>query len=115
MGCVVIGLPETRRSGQSSLLQAGYVVYCSDESGDDGGRKKSQGGVGVAVRKSISCAEVRSPEFISDRLLKVRLGSCRRARAVTFVVGYAPTDTQYLCVGGRQRAHGTEGRGKAWE
>ena len=96
MGCDIIGLQETRRSGQSALLQAGYVVYCSGESGGDGEGKKGQGGVGLAVRKSISRAEARPPEFISDRLLKVTLELCGRARAVTFVVGYAPTDTQSL-------------------
>ena len=93
MGCDIIGLQETRRSGQSAFLQAGYAVYCSGESGGDGEGKKGQGGVGLAVRKSISRAEARPPEFISDRLLKVTLELCGRARAVTFVVGYAPTDT----------------------
>ena len=29
MDCDIIGLQETRRSGQSALLQAGRVVYCS--------------------------------------------------------------------------------------
>ena len=94
MGCDIIGLQETRRSGQSALLQAGYAVCCSGESGGDGEGKKGQGGVGLAVRKSISRAKARPPEFISDRLLKVTLELCGRARAVTFVVGYAPTDTQ---------------------
>ena len=93
MGCDIIGLQETRRSGQSALLQAGYVAYCSGESGGDWEGKKGQGGVGLAVRKSISRAEARPPEFISDRLLKVTFKLCGRARAVTFVVGYAPTDT----------------------
>ena len=88
MDCDIIGLQETRRSGQSALLQAGYVVYCSGESRGDGEGKKGQGGVGLAVRKSISRAEARPPEFISDRLLKVTLELCGRARAVTFVVGY---------------------------
>ena len=96
MGCDIIGLQETRRSGQSALLQAGYVVYCSGESGGDGEGKKGQGGLGLAVRKSISRAEARPPECISGRLLKVTLELCGRARAVTFVVGYAPTDTQSL-------------------
>ena len=73
MGCDIIGLQETRRSGQSALLQAGHVVYCSGESGGDGEGKKTQGGVGLAVRKSISRAEARPPEFISDRLLKVTI------------------------------------------
>ena len=79
-------LPETRRSGQPALFRAGYVVYCSGKSGDNRGGKKSQGGVGVAVRKSTSRAEVRSPKFINNRLLNVRIESCGRARTVTFVV-----------------------------
>ena len=93
IGYSIIGLQETRRSDQSALLQAGYVVYCSGESRGDGEGEKGQGGVGLAVRKSISYAEARSPEFSSDMLLKVTLELCGRARAVTFVVGYAPTDT----------------------
>ena len=56
--------------------------------------KKGQDGVGLDVRKSISRAEARSPELISDRLLKVTIDRCCQARAVTSVVGYAPTDTQ---------------------
>ena len=58
-----------------------------------------QSGVGLAVRNSISRAKARPPEFISDRLLKVTLDLCGRARTVTFVVGYATTDTQ--SVGGK--------------
>ena len=72
LGCDVIGLQETRRSGHSAFSQAGYVVYCSGECGDENGGKKGQGGVGLAVRTSITRA-ARPPEFISDRLLKVTL------------------------------------------
>ena len=36
----------------------------------------------------------RPPEFISDRLLKVTLELRGRAKAVTFVVAYAPTEPQ---------------------
>ena len=94
MDCDIIGLQETRRSGQSALLQGGYVVSCSGESGGGGEGEKSQGGVGLAVCKSIPRAEARPTEFISDRLPKVTLELCGRARAVAFVVGYAPTDTR---------------------
>ena len=94
ISCDIIGLQETRRSGQSALLQAGYVVYCSDESGGEREGKKGQGGIGLSVRKSISRAEARPPKFISDRLLKVTLKLHGRARAVMFAVGYAPRDTQ---------------------
>ena len=109
MGCDIIGLQETRRSGQFDLLQAGYAVYCSGESGGDGEGKKGQGRVGLAVRKSTSRAEARPPEFISDRLLKVTLEVCGRARAVTFVVGYAPTDTQSV---GKGNAFWSPGEGR---
>ena len=72
LGCDVIGLQETRRSGRSAFNQGGYLVYCSGESGGENGGKKGQGGVGLAVRTSITRA-ARPPEFTSDRLLKVTL------------------------------------------
>ena len=91
LGCDGIGLQETRRSGHSAFSQPGYVVYCSGECGDENGGKKGQGGVGLAVRTSITRA-ARPPEFISDRLLKVTLELRSRAKAVTFFVAYAPTE-----------------------
>ena len=72
LGCDIIGLQKTRRSGQSAFSQAGYLVYCSGECGGENDGKKGQGGVGLAVRNSITRA-ARPPEFISDRLLKVTL------------------------------------------
>ena len=90
LGCDVIGLQETRRSGHSAFSQASYLVYCSGECGDENGGKKGQGGVGLAVRTSITRA-ARPPEFVSDRLLKVTLKLRGRAKAVTFFVAYAPT------------------------
>ena len=92
LGCDIVGLQETRRSGQTAFSQAGYLVYCSGECGDENGGKKGQGGVGLAVRTSITRA-ARPPEFISDRLLKVTLELRGRAKAVTFLVAYAPTET----------------------
>ena len=93
LGGDFIGLQETRRSGHSAFSQAGYLVYCSGEcSGENGCGKKGQGGVGLAVRTSITRA-TRLPEFISDRLLKVALEIRGRAKAVTFVVAYAPIET----------------------
>ena len=91
LGCDVIGLQETRRSGHSAFSQAGYLVYCSGEYGNENGGKKGQGGVGLVVRTSITRA-ARPPEFISDRLLKVALELRGRAKAVTFFVAYAPTE-----------------------
>ena len=93
LGCDVIGLQETRRSGHSALSQAGYLVYCSGECGDENGEKKGHGGVGLAVRTSITRA-ARPPEFISKCLLKVTLELRARAKAVTFFVAYDPTETQ---------------------
>ena len=89
----VVGLQETRRSGQSAFSQAGYLAYCSGECGDENGGKKGQGGVGLAVRTSITRA-ARPPEFVTDRLLKVTLELRGRAKAVTCFVAYAPTETQ---------------------
>ena len=93
LGCDVIGLQETHRSEHSAFSQAGHLVYCSGECGGENGGKKGQGGVGLAVRTSITRA-ARPPKFISDRLLKVSLELRGRAKAVTFVVAYAPTKTQ---------------------
>ena len=92
LGCDVIGLQKTRRGGHSAFSQAGYLVYCSGEWGDENGGKKGQGGVGLAVRTSITRA-ARSPDFISDRSLKVTLELRGRAKAVTLFVAYAPTET----------------------
>ena len=93
LGCDVIGLQETRRSGHSGFSRAGYLVYCSGECGGENGGKKGQGGVGLAVRIFITRA-ARPPEFISDRLLKATVELRGRAKAVTFIVAHAPTETQ---------------------
>ena len=90
LGCDVIGLQETRRSGHSAFSQAGYLVCCSGECGDENGGKKRQNGVGLALRISITRA-AHPAEFISDRLLKVTLELRGRAKAVTRFVAYAPT------------------------
>ena len=95
MGCDMVRLRETRRSDQSTLLQAWYVVYCSGESGGDGGGKKEPRWSWTGCWQSISRAEVRSTEFISDRLLKVTLELCGRARDVTFVVRYQVRPNRY--------------------
>ena len=92
LGCDVIGLQETCRSGHSTVTQAGYLVYYSGECGGENREKKGQGGVGLAVRTSIRHA-VLPPEFISDRLLEVTLQLRGRANGVAFFVAYAPTGT----------------------
>ena len=93
LGRDIIGLQEARRSRHSAFSQASYLVYCSGERGGENGGNKGQGEVGLAVRTSITCA-ARPREFISDRLLKVTLELRGRAKAVTFVVAYAPAATQ---------------------
>ena len=93
LGCDVIGLQETRRSGHSAFIQAGYSVYCSGECGGENDGKKGQGGVGLAVRISTTCA-VRPPEFISSGLLKVTLELRGRAKAVTLFVAYSSAERQ---------------------
>ena len=60
-------------------------MYCSGECGDENGRGKRQGGVGLAVRTPITRAASPS-EFIHDRLLKVTFQLRDRAKAVTFFV-----------------------------
>ena len=84
LGCDVIGLRKTRRSGHSVLSQAGYLVYCSGEYAGENSGKKRQRGVGLATRTSITRA-ARPPEFIGDRLLTVTLELRGRAKAVTFL------------------------------
>ena len=91
-GLDIIGLQEIRRVGESQLKQAGYVMYCSGACGDKGGGKKGQGGVGLAIRETITRAVVRPLEFINERLLKVTLKLHGRARAVSFVVAGGPTE-----------------------
>ena len=93
LGCDGIGLQETHCRGHSAFSRAGYLVYCSGECGCENGGKKEQGGVGLAVRTSIARA-ARPSEFISDHLSKVTLELRGQAKAVTFLVAYAPTETQ---------------------
>ena len=91
LGCDVIDLQETRRSGYSTFTQAGYSVYCSGECGGENRGKEEQGGVGLAVRTFIRRAAL-PPEFISDRLLEDTLELRGRAKVVTFFVAYAPNE-----------------------
>ena len=66
VGCDVIRWQETLRSGHSASSQADYLVYCSGECGGKNSGKKGLGGVGIAVRTSLS-RTARPPEFICDR------------------------------------------------
>ena len=72
-------------------------MNCSDECGCENAGDKGQGGVGLALRTPNTRA-ARSPEFISDRWLKVALELRGRAKTVTFFVAYVPqnaTDNKY--------------------
>ncbi|CAB1111436.1 unnamed protein product [Ectocarpus sp. CCAP 1310/34] len=93
-GCDVIGLQETRREGQGSIAHDGYVIIWS---GARAGTKDKRGvhGVGIAIKEAMWESvgeEGRTVECISPRLMKVRLQSGRTC-GVTFVVGYAPSET----------------------
>ena len=68
------------------------MVYVSGACGDKGGGKRIQGGVGLAIRETITRVVVRPPEFINERLLKVTLKLHGRASAVSFVVAYGLTE-----------------------
>ena len=69
------------------------MVHCSGACGDKGGRKKGQGGLGLAIRETITRAIVRLLEFLNERLLRVSSKlRCRRASAVSFLVAYGPTE-----------------------
>ena len=89
----MIGIQGTRRSGQWIFEEAGNTVYCSGESGGES-QKIGQGGVGLAVKQTFGTQTTTRPlEFITDRLLKVTLDLRGRAKAVSFVMAYAPTKT----------------------
>ena len=86
LGCDVIGLQDTRRSGHSAFSQADYLVYCGGECGGENGGKKGKSGVGLAVIRASLTRAARPPEFISDPLLKVTLELRGRAESATFFV-----------------------------
>ena len=90
--CDTVGLQETRRDSQNGFTAAGYTVYCT---GSGGGVTEATGqhGVGLVIKESI-LQDVEKDglavEYISARLLKVRLNLKRKSNS--FVVAYAPTD-----------------------
>ena len=92
--CGVIDIEETRRRGQSIFVEAGCMVYCSGESGGEDERKW-QGGVRLTVTQTLGTKTTAyPPELISYRLLKVTLDFlCGRAKAVSFLMANAPTET----------------------
>ncbi|CAB1115840.1 unnamed protein product [Ectocarpus sp. CCAP 1310/34] len=104
-GCDVIGLQETRRAGQGSIAHDGYVIIWS---GARAGTKDKRGvhGVGIAIKEAMWESvgeEGRTVECISPRLMKVRM-QIGHTCVVTFVVGYAPTETVRTTAGGNVKA-----------
>ena len=73
--CDVIGLQQVRRDGQSAIMAAGYVVFCSEA---DGRKHENKGnnGVGLAARESVVARMDKGDvavECIRARLMKVRI------------------------------------------
>ena len=82
-----------RRIERSAFSAAGYVVFCS---GADEGKheKKSNHGVGLAVRESMVAGMdkgIVAVECISARLMKVLIQLKGKFYDVSFIIGYAPT------------------------
>ena len=91
LGCDVIGLQETRRPGQTEFAAAGYRVFCSGVDGSTG--RAGQHGVGLAVKESIIRGATWTQELTNERLMSMTFNLTGKSNAITFVVGYGPTDT----------------------
>ncbi|CAB1113440.1 unnamed protein product [Ectocarpus sp. CCAP 1310/34] len=101
-GCDVIGLQETRRAGQGSIAHDGYVIIFWSGARTGTKDKRAVHGVCIAIKEAMWESlgeEGRTMECISPRLMKVRL-QIGRTCGVTFVVGYAPTETVRTTAGG---------------
>ena len=91
LGCDVIGLQETRRTGQTEFAAAGYRVFCSGVDGSSG--RAGQHGVGLAVKESIIREATWTQELTNERLMSMTFNLTGKSNVVTFVVAYGPTDT----------------------
>ena len=91
LGCDVIGLQETRRPGRAEFGAAGYRVFCSGVDGSTG--RAGQHGVGLAVKESIIREATWTQELTNERLMSMTFNLTGKSNAITFVVGYGPTDT----------------------
>ncbi|CAM9344289.1 unnamed protein product [Choristocarpus tenellus] len=75
----VIGIQETRRDGQSSLIASVYSVRFS--------------GVGMVIEMFVEVGkEDCEQECISDQLMKFNILLPCSSGVVVFIVGYAPTE-----------------------
>ena len=69
LGCDVIGLQETRRSGRTEFAAAGYNVLSSGEDGSSG--RVGQHWVGLAVKGSVARKATWTQELMNERLMSV--------------------------------------------
>ncbi|MEP5460828.1 MAG: endonuclease/exonuclease/phosphatase family protein [Marinobacter alexandrii] len=126
LGCDLIGLQETRRSGSTTFRAAGYRVFCSGQ--EIKAARQGLYGVGLSVKESLCSKSVHSHQFIDDRRTSMRFEPTSKCEAVNFVVAYAPTDFTKdvelkrsfwqklevsICTDGCQRANWTED-GRVW-
>ena len=91
LGCDVIGLRETRKSGRTEFAAAGYRVFCSGVDGSSG--RVGQYGVGLTVKESLIREATWTQELTNERLMSMTFNLTGKSNAVTFVVAYGPTDT----------------------
>ena len=67
LGCDVIGLQETRRSGKTESSAAEYRVFCSGQEETEG--RQGLYGVRLAVKESICRKSVYTNQLIDERLM----------------------------------------------
>lgn len=78
------------------MVKDGYTVYCRSEIGGKN-QGKGQGGVGLAMKQTLDTqTTARLPNFISEFLCKVTLNVRGQAKAMSFVVANASTETTYV-------------------
>ena len=82
----VLGIQETRRPGRTVSTAAGFRVFYS------GSTQGGQQGVALAVKESICKTSKFTREDVNERLMSMRFEMSGQHQAVTFVVGYAPTE-----------------------
>ena len=95
LGCDVIGLQESRRSGKTEFSAAGYRVVCSGQEETEG--RQGLYGVGLAVKESICRKSVYTHQLIDERLMSMRFeltGDCAAVNLVLPMPQRKPTPMQ---------------------
>ena len=82
----VVGLPETRRAGQTEFAAADFRVF--SRGSEAGGHY----GVGLAVKESICSNSTYTTEYVDERLMAMRFEMSGQSGAVNFISAYAPTE-----------------------